>query len=635
MKPCGKMLKRLSLILFMLAVSGGSLFSQAPEKRQRMPEDRLPEPRTSATITVSNPIPPAAPLPPAGERPLPLSGSTIPAAVITPNLDGVISPGEWSDALVITPAPIFGWLGAGSKIYLKNDACFLWIAADIYDGNCGSLGNGVTDNLEIWFDQNRNSQWDAPGDGIYAFPEPPLPGYNTMNGQTVGHSWPGNPAWSGTSPTGYQWSHWPWLVPGSSQLPAAVAQVRRSFPSTTPCSYRTHIEAKIDYRNSSLQMTPGIYSNMEMKLYMGNTVFGGNVTIMGEWPSTPYWFWYHYPIAAYMHSYTPSSVPSAGDVFDVVSIDADNSTSYAFPNGATDKIPVFVTGAPNPAPYTAAWSATMKGPALLATSYAFNGTVIFTSNPQSQTVALPTAGIPQGFYTLEMSVADPTVCGPAAKKESFRVLVYNSGATPCKVWPGDMDNNGTVNLADRNALQKYIYDADTDPLWLEGPIRLAAGRVMPNSSPLDIFTWEPQPGLTWSTGQGCFMDADGNGNVNNLDLAAIKFNAGRTHNASPVEGPGAELPGAYNLYQNYPNPFNPSTHIGFALPKESVVRIRIVDVLGRTVREALDGVRPAGSVTVTLDASDLASGVYFYTMTAAATDGAGSFTKTMKMAVSK
>jgi len=72
----------------------------------------------------------------------------------------------------------------------------------------------------------------------------------------------------------------------------------------------------------------------------------------------------------------------------------------------------------------------------------------------------------------------------------------------------------------------------------------------------------------------------------------------------------------FELGQNYPNPFNPTTTIEFSLPARSSVRLALVDMLGRTVREITTGDYTAGTHKVTLDASGLASGVYFYKLQA-------------------
>ena len=67
-----------------------------------------------------------------------------------------------------------------------------------------------------------------------------------------------------------------------------------------------------------------------------------------------------------------------------------------------------------------------------------------------------------------------------------------------------------------------------------------------------------------------------------------------------------------SLSQNYPNPFNPVTKIKYDVPKSSLVKIIIYDVLGREIETLVnEGLKP-GSYEVTWDGSRYASGVYFY-----------------------
>lgn len=75
-------------------------------------------------------------------------------------------------------------------------------------------------------------------------------------------------------------------------------------------------------------------------------------------------------------------------------------------------------------------------------------------------------------------------------------------------------------------------------------------------------------------------------------------------------------PKSFTLEQNFPNPFNPTTSISFSLPTESKVSLEVYDVLGKVVRTLVNENRAAGSYTVTFDASNLSSGVYFYRLTA-------------------
>jgi photosystem II stability/assembly factor-like uncharacterized protein len=72
------------------------------------------------------------------------------------------------------------------------------------------------------------------------------------------------------------------------------------------------------------------------------------------------------------------------------------------------------------------------------------------------------------------------------------------------------------------------------------------------------------------------------------------------------------LPSVYRLSQNYPNPFNPSTTIKYELPKSSVVRMSVYDMLGREVSVLVNERREAGVHEVKFDASGLSSGVYVY-----------------------
>ena len=89
------------------------------------------------------------------------------------------------------------------------------------------------------------------------------------------------------------------------------------------------------------------------------------------------------------------------------------------------------------------------------------------------------------------------------------------------------------------------------------------------------------------------------------------------------------LPESYGLSQNYPNPFNPSTEIRFALPQDGYVTLKIYNSLGQEVASLIDGNAPAGYHTVQLDAGNLASGIYFYRITA------GSFSQIKKMMLLK
>jgi len=89
------------------------------------------------------------------------------------------------------------------------------------------------------------------------------------------------------------------------------------------------------------------------------------------------------------------------------------------------------------------------------------------------------------------------------------------------------------------------------------------------------------------------------------------------------------LPSKFLLNQNYPNPFNPSTAISYRLPTNTLVVLRVFDVLGREVETLVNERQNLGSHSVTFDASNLSSGVYFYRLEA------GTYSATKKLLLLK
>ncbi|HMQ78734.1 MAG TPA: zinc-dependent metalloprotease [Ignavibacteria bacterium] len=90
-----------------------------------------------------------------------------------------------------------------------------------------------------------------------------------------------------------------------------------------------------------------------------------------------------------------------------------------------------------------------------------------------------------------------------------------------------------------------------------------------------------------------------------------------------------EIPEKFDLSQNYPNPFNPGTMILFSIPKSLFAKLTIFDATGRMLAILVNEELRPGKYEVEWDASQHASGVYYYKME---TDN---FTETKKMILLK
>jgi hypothetical protein len=72
------------------------------------------------------------------------------------------------------------------------------------------------------------------------------------------------------------------------------------------------------------------------------------------------------------------------------------------------------------------------------------------------------------------------------------------------------------------------------------------------------------------------------------------------------------IPAKFELSQNYPNPFNPTTIINYELQITNDVELTIYNVLGEKVKTLVSENQAVGSHSIEWDASDLASGIYYY-----------------------
>lgn len=133
------------------------------------------------------------------------------------------------------------------------------------------------------------------------------------------------------------------------------------------------------------------------------------------------------------------------------------------------------------------------------------------------------------------------------------------------------------------------------------------------------------------SGVGSYTSADSLGNDTSITVTMLNPIV-QTARWTPYVGISTistEIPAEYKLYQNYPNPFNPETKIKFDVRENTLVTIKIYDMLGRDVATLVNEQLPAGKYVMPFNANSLSSGIYYYKITA------GDFSEIRKMILLK
>jgi Beta-1,4-xylanase len=193
---------------------------------------------------------------------------------------------------------------------------------------------------------------------------------------------------------------------------------------------------------------------------------------------------------------------------------------------------------------------------------------------------------------------------------TFKNNLDRLGATGLPVYISEFDlgNPGNTGTPDDNQ-QLLLYQKIFPVLWRHPAVK-------------GITFWGYLPGLWQST---CYLvRADGTARPALLWLAQFVKD-----NPTGVEETASSLPSHYSLEQNFPNPFNPTTTIRYNISKTSQATLKVFDILGRQVQTLVNTMQVPGQYTVTFNAQNLASGIYFYQLQA------GTFTATKKLMLLK
>jgi hypothetical protein len=131
--------------------------------------------------------------------------------------------------------------------------------------------------------------------------------------------------------------------------------------------------------------------------------------------------------------------------------------------------------------------------------------------------------------------------------------------------------------------------------------------------------------LPTSSGADTYYDCDGSGNYQaGSDAENFNQNWSIWVNLTTVTSID-EINGIVGVGQNQPNPFDNTTVIPYSLTENSDVALTIYDITGKMITSQSAQSQGAGLHQFTIDGSQLASGVYYYTVEA----GAGRVTRKM------
>jgi len=206
--------------------------------------------------------------------------------------------------------------------------------------------------------------------------------------------------------------------------------------------------------------------------------------------------------------------------------------------------------------------------------------------------------------------------------QSWIIRVYMGGPTP-----------RGVHFDKSYLLQAYVFGDGSG-----NKLRFAVDDNLPSEdapyhevSPWYTLDWIGWKLLTWDMehdGTGTWI---GDGNLDGtlrFDSFQLSYQPGSNssgvfylddlHIAKKVPSSLQEMnptaPNAYVLQQNYPNPFNPETTIHFGVPQGGEVNIEIFDITGKLIKTIISEYKGAGYHKVHFDGSELASGIYIYTL---------------------
>ncbi len=277
----------------------------------------------------------------------------------------------------------------------------------------------------------------------------------------------------------------------------------------------------------------------------------------------------------------------------------------------------------------------------------YDNTIIVTSNTSESQYVLRIRGIDGKSADNNLFHHNTVEISGTSGKISAISLGDNSPMYGNKIYSNLLkSNSNVVNFYHSNADDTEIFCNDIQAIGNAFPISISYRtpsnvKIYNNTYSTEradgklVYVTTSATGVTFCDSDITSSDLSGGGSVNISPEVCEPNICSGIPTAIDID-PGRQIED-YELSQNYPNPFNPSTTIKYGIPaavnsqtmpagrQESIVNLKIYDILGKEVAILVDAEQGPGIYEVKWDASHFPSGVYFYQLRA------GNFIKVKKL----
>jgi hypothetical protein len=179
-----------------------------------------------------------------------------------------------------------------------------------------------------------------------------------------------------------------------------------------------------------------------------------------------------------------------------------------------------------------------------------------------------------------------------ASDEHYFSLRY--GSSPFGAYSGQLDNGGErIVLLDASGDTLISFRYDDKPPWPESADGEGYSLVLAHMG----LNPDYENAASWRASIKIHGDPGG-------------------RNVSVRQDKDLSRPEEFVLLQNFPNPFNSTTKITYSIPRNSLITLKVYNLLGQEVATLFDGMRQPGNYEAIFDGGELASSIYLYRLTA-------------------